>query len=143
MASGQHAYNLRSLLCSDAARSEDMSIQANSPVDFQFERQGGADIQCEVQIWAKKAKYSPTDRPLHRVRFDNPLVAHEASSITLPPGAYVSVMLTMVREALNGVFNFRLTIEGTQAYTKKGDANTTAKPGDIMNFRADIDVVVV
>lgn len=143
MSSGQVVSSLQRLLCGDINWSEDMSIQANSPVDFQFERQGGADIQCEVQIWAKKAKYSPTDRPLHRVRFDNPLVAHEASSITLPPGTYVCVMLTMVREALNGIFNFRLTIEGTQAYTKKGDANITAKPGDIMSFRADIEVVVV
>lgn len=120
-----------------------MPVQANSPVDFQFQRQGGADIQCEVQIWPKKAKYSPTDRPLHRLRFDNPLVAHEAASVTLPPGAYVCVMLAMVREALNGIYNFRLAIESTQAYTQKGDANTTPKPGDIVNFRADVEVVVV
>lgn len=120
-----------------------MPLSANSPVDFQFQRQGGADIQAEVQIWPKKAKYSPTDRPLQRVRFSNPLIAHEAMSVPLPPGTYVCVLLAMARESLNGIYNVRLSIEGQQVYNQAGDANSTPKPGDITNLRADIDLVVV
>ena len=117
-------------------------VSANSPVDLLFQRQGGADIQAEVQVWAKKATYLPTDRPLHRVRFVNPLVAQELQSIPLPSGAYVCVLLGMAREALNGVYAVRLAVEGMPVFTQNGDANATAKPGEFVNFRADFEMKV-
>jgi hypothetical protein len=117
-------------------------LKANSPVDFQFQRSGGADIQAEVQIWPKKTKYSPTDRPLLRISFNNPLVAHEAASVPVAKGAYVCVFLGIIREALNGVYATTLTVEGVQVFSKKGDVNTTPGKNDFINIRADIEMVV-
>lgn len=119
------------------------AIRANSPVDFQFQRQGGADIQAEVQIWPKKANYSPTDRPVHRVRFGSPLMAHEAESVNIANGFYTCVFVALVREALNGVFALSLVVEGKQAYSTNGDVNTSSKPGDLKNLRAAFDLEVV
>lgn len=117
-------------------------IPANSPVDFQFQRTGGADIQAEVQIWHKKKEYSPTDRPVHRVRLTNALTAHEAESVRLDKGLYVCVFVALVREALNGVYGVSLVVEGKTAYTSSGDVNTTPNPGDLKNLRAVFDLQV-
>ncbi|WP_431260852.1 hypothetical protein ACQ86G_12535 [Roseateles chitinivorans] len=119
-----------------------MAIAANSPVTFQFARQGGADIQCQVQVWHKKDKYSPADRPIKLINFTNPLVVHEAESLQLPKGPYVCVLIGIAREALNGIYNAQLDIEGVKAFQKNGDANSSSKPNDIVNLRADIEMVV-
>lgn len=117
-------------------------IPANSPVDFQFQRQGGADIHAEVQIWHKKANYSPTDRPVHRVSLNNALTSHEAESVRLPNGTYTCVFVALVREALNGAYAVRLVVEGKPAFQSEGDVNTSASPGDLKNLRAAFDLKV-
>ena len=119
-----------------------LPIPAKSPIDFVFQRQGGADIQGEVQVWIKKDKYLPTDRPLQIIRFSNPLVAQEAQAVSLPPGAYVCVFLGLARESLNGVYLLRLAVEQQAVFTKNGDVNKTSKPGEFENFRADFEMVV-
>lgn len=117
-------------------------IPVKSPLDLTFLRQGGADIQAEVQIWVKKDKYGPTDRPLHRLSFTNPLVAKEVQSVPLAPGPYVCVLLGMAREALSGVYAVELLCETTRVFAQQSDANTTPKAGDIVNYRAEFDIAV-
>lgn len=117
-------------------------VQTTSPVDFQFSRGGGADIQGEVQVWPKKASYSSTDRPVHRIPFNNPLTAQEAQSVSLTPGQYICVFLGIARESLNGVYALRLALQGKDVFSKSGDVNETAKPNEFQNFRANIPLTV-
>lgn len=115
---------------------------ASSPIDIVFQRSGGADIQGEIQVWQKKATFGPADRPVMQVQFGNPLLSREAKAITLPPGDYICVVLVMAREALNGVFDVRVTVEGDLVFAKHGDANTTPKGGDITNLRGEFPLTV-
>jgi hypothetical protein len=117
-------------------------IATKSPVDLLFRRQGGADIHAEVQVWVKKDQYLPTDRPVHRIRFTNPLVAQEAQSVPLSPGIYVCVLLGMAREALNGDYAVRLAVKNKAVFTQQGNANTGPAQGEIVNFRADFELQV-
>jgi len=117
-----------------------MIINSKSLVDFSFSRKGGADIQAEVQIWIKQSQYDSNDRPIARRRFDNATKATEKQDIVLPQGAYVCVLLCLVREALNGVFELRLSVGDSEAYAQKG---ITPSPSDVSNYRFEFDLIVV
>jgi hypothetical protein len=117
-----------------------MTVNSKSPINFLFSRKGGTDIQAEVQIWIKHSQYNGDDRPIARRRFDNATKATENQDIVLPQGAYVCVFLCLVREALNGVFDFRLAVGASEAYAQKG---ITPNPNDIRNFKFEFDLIVV
>jgi hypothetical protein len=117
-----------------------MIINSKSLVDFSFSRKGGTDIQAEVQIWIKQSQYDSNDRPIARRRFDNATKATEKQDIVLPQGAYVCVFLCLVREALNGVFDFRLAVGDSEAYAQKG---MTPNPNDVRNYKFEFDLIVV
>lgn len=116
--------------------------KATSPVAFKFRRNGGADVQAEVQVWIMKDEYEPADRPVSRVRFANPLASQEILSAELSNGSYICVLLGIAREALNGVYSAQLEVEDHLIFERKGDANTSPQPGDIVNFRADFELRV-
>lgn len=117
-----------------------MTISASSPVTFAFNRNGGADIQAEVQVWIKKDVFNSNDRPVVRLPFHEATQPTESKQINLSSGTYVCVALCLVREALNGVFDFRFDVAGTPAYAKNGDVNTTPNPNDLQNFKSDFDL---
>lgn len=117
-----------------------MTINSKSPINFSFSRKGGTDIQAEVQIWIKQSQYNSDDRPIARRRFDNVTKATEKQDIVLPQGAYVCVFLCSVREALNGVFDFRLAVGDSEAYAQKG---MTPNPNDVRNYKFEFDLLVI
>jgi hypothetical protein len=46
----------------------------------------------------------------------------------------------LVREALNGVFDFRLAVGDSEAYAQKG---MTPNPNDVRNYKFEFDLIVV
>ena len=119
-----------------------MPITSPSPVAMTFTRAGGSDMRCEIQVWVNKASVAPTDRPVAVIRFDQPTESKEQVDRSLAPGAYVCVVLVMVREALNGRFDYQLTVAGNAAVHKQGDVNTTAKPNDMRTFKNEFELTV-
>lgn len=112
------------------------------PISFKFYRKGGADIRAEVQIWQKLGDGSYSDRPVKRISFYDATSRVEYQDINLMDGEYVCVILCKVREALNGVFDYKLTIAGDVATDGDGDVNTTSSPYDMEHFRSEYEILV-
>lgn len=117
-------------------------ISSRSPVDFSFVRRGGSDIRSEVQIWVAKKKFTLEDRPVAVVSFQQPTEAMEAASRSLASGKYVCVHLVLVREALNGLFQYSLSAAGEAVDTNEGDVNETSSPNDVQTFKHEFALTV-
>lgn len=120
-----------------------MAITSSSPVTFVFARSGGADTKAELQIWPSKDDYTSNDRPISILDFDKATQSKETQEANLPNGIYKCVFLTLVREALNGVFEYNLNANGSEACANKGDVNTSSSPNDLQNYKCEFELIVV
>lgn len=105
---------------------------AKSPIKMTVKRAGGSIIHVRVDVWrATETDWEAVDQ----YEFIESTESSETIKKTLPKGSFTCVARCYVEESLNGMYDMKFDVDGTETFTASGDVNTTNAPNDSRVFR--------
>jgi hypothetical protein len=105
---------------------------AKSPVKMAIHRSGGSIIHVRVDVWRAAAE---DWEAVEQYEFVEATESTENIKKTIPKGTYTCVARCYVEESLNGVYDMKFSVDGTETFAASGDVNTTSAPNDSRVFR--------
>jgi hypothetical protein len=112
----------------------------SSPVQFVFDRSGGAVIHARLSIWS--GVDTPDEKRVLVLFFEDALDDHETFTRALPAGNYSCVMHVFIREDLRGDYVYEHRAGGKLMGADKGDVNVSAAPAEGQVTRHDYVLAV-
>lgn len=113
---------------------------AASPVQFVFDRSGGAVIHARLSIWS--GVDTPNEKRVLVLFFEDALDDHETFTRALPVGRYSCVLHAFIREDLRGDYVYEHRAGGRLMAADRGQVNVSPAPGDGRVSRHDYVLAV-
>jgi hypothetical protein len=102
-------------------------VIAKSPLQFVFNRSGGAVVHARLSIWSGVGQ--PEEKRVLVLFFEDSLDDHETFSRSLPLGLYSCVLHVFVREDLHGLYWYEHSVQDVRVATDSGNVNMEPNAG--------------